>query len=462
MPNLIEASYDDQRSLITSEVSDLEPLDLQFGIAMPETLPKPLYAPCFGDLPVTEAEAALGLAGASSRLFALLDASAIPNLPERLAQSGLEHRCLFQNSEDLEELVPWLVELPEGNPFTRNLFTHDPKTPAPWHLWNHQAGFYIRARLDLGDLWQHMRKSTKLADRRGKWYLVRFWETSIFWTTLDRNDPLIVELLTGLSSAIVLRDGRARIGVAPNAANPRPKTLTEETRRRLMLIWNAQKIGTFLRDTLPYQTRACRAGSAETEDFAALVLDWCQGLGFHSLRDVQRFAIIHCFLGFGFDRDLALPEDLRTQAIRDRIGRDEDPAEAFAKHVRAFHAERLDLGERCRKTAGQLHPGTRYHQIYTGLLRQDGAASATKSLVTQLNRDILGANFAANPLVRNCHLVPPETGEVAEIYAALIAQIETQAERFDDRNWLRCGANGHRWRAKRRCRGNPRRMLWAM
>ena len=421
---------------MVSEINGLEALDTQFGVAQPLTVPEALQAACFGDAPPTAAETALRREDQTLRFFALLDASAIPNLPELLVQSDLPHRCLFQNADsDMEMLAPWLVELREGDRFTRHLFTHDKDRPAAWHLWNHQAGFFIRARLELDGLVRHLKKFTKLTDRRGKWHLVRYWETRVFWAALDRNEPLLIELLTGLSSAIVLRDDRARIATAPLAADPKPKTLTDETRQRLMLIWNAQKIGEFLQGALPYQIRcAYGAGSAEAEDFSARVLDWCLRFDIHSLRDIQRFAIIHAFLGLGFDRDLALPEDLRGQAIREHLSAEGNSTESFAKYIRTYHADRLDLGARCRRTASQLQPGTRYHDIYTGLLRADGPDAATNSLVTQLNRDILGVNFASNPLVRNCLLTPPSTGTVSETYDALTAQIETQAERFDDRN----------------------------
>ncbi len=422
-------------SLVISEIGDLEPLDLQFGLTDPKTVPDDLHDTLFGPPPPTPAEKAAGLEETEAKLYALLDATTIPNLADLLEQSGLPHKCLFQNAEDeIDAHAPWLVELQDGNRFTRNLFTLDEKAAAPWHLWNHQAGIYFRARQDFTRLWRHLRKFTKLADRRGKWHLVRFWETPIFWAAVERRDPLVVEILTGLSSAIVMRDARARIAVAPNPAPPQPKTLTEETRKRLMLIWNAQKISAFLTKELPRQVRAYGADTADTEAFCSLVLDWCLRMEITGMRDVQRFAIIHCFLGLGFDRDLALTEDLRTQAIRDRIATDGNAAENFAKHIRAHHADRLDLGARCRTAAQQLRPGTRYHDTYSRLIQQDGPENATKSLVAQLNRDILGANFAANPLVRNCLLVPTETGSVVETYDALIAQIETQAERFDDRN----------------------------
>nr|WP_237072758.1 DUF4123 domain-containing protein [Pseudaestuariivita rosea] len=154
--------------LIIETIEDVIPLDDQFGIYPPKTVPDALYEPLFGQ---TDPDT-------PCHTYAILDAAKVTNLPELLAASELEHRCLFkgQAEDDLRDVAPWIVKLEEGNSFTRNLFTQDTKNPAPWYLWDKNPGIYIRSTASLNDLWKHFRKFTRIQDETGKWFYFRFWE----------------------------------------------------------------------------------------------------------------------------------------------------------------------------------------------------------------------------------------------------------------------------------------------
>ncbi|WP_066703027.1 DUF4123 domain-containing protein [Celeribacter ethanolicus] len=95
------------------DISKVEPLDKQFGVDPKRSVPDVLRPAVFG-----------GQDGAS-QCFAILDAGKVENLPEMLATSGLEYRCLFkgETAEELSEVAPWLVRLEDGNKFTMGLFT---------------------------------------------------------------------------------------------------------------------------------------------------------------------------------------------------------------------------------------------------------------------------------------------------------------------------------------------------
>ncbi|WP_208354184.1 DUF4123 domain-containing protein [Pseudaestuariivita rosea] len=186
----------DTPSLIIETIKGIKPLDDQFGIDPKKTVPDALYDVLFGqpDPTATEIEAAGGDPKAAPPLhtYAILDAAKVLNLPELLASSNLEHRCLFkgQAEDDLRDVAPWIVKLEEGNSFTRNLFTQDTKNPAPWYLWDKNPGIYIRSTASLNDLWKHFRKFTKVQDETGKWYYFRFWEPAVLLAYLqDIPDP---------------------------------------------------------------------------------------------------------------------------------------------------------------------------------------------------------------------------------------------------------------------------------
>ncbi|NSX55260.1 DUF4123 domain-containing protein [Parasulfitobacter algicola] len=163
--------------LIIQMIEGLEPLDDQFGLYPPKTVPDALHEPLFGQTdPDTRCHT-----------YAILDAAKVPNLPELLSTSELEHRCLFngQAEDDLGDVAPWIVKLEDGNTFTRYLFTQDPEDSVPWYLWSKEPGIYIRSTASLDDLWRHFRKFTKFTDHTGKAFFFRFWEPMMANAYLD-------------------------------------------------------------------------------------------------------------------------------------------------------------------------------------------------------------------------------------------------------------------------------------
>ncbi|BAQ69466.1 hypothetical protein NHU_02314 [Rhodovulum sulfidophilum] len=149
-------------------IPDVLPLDAQFGVDRPIFVPDALFPVMFAQPEELEDDRRF-------HTYALLDAAKVPALPEMLAVSGLEHRCLFKGSsyEKLKDAAPWIVRLEDDNRFTRNLFT---RSDTPWHLWDAEPGLYLRSRGTLDQIWQHLRKFTRVRDEAGKWFYFRFWE----------------------------------------------------------------------------------------------------------------------------------------------------------------------------------------------------------------------------------------------------------------------------------------------
>ena len=155
----------------------VKPLDAQFAADDPVIVPEELQ------------EVFFGTSGLST--FAILDAAKIPNLPELLDQSELEHRCLFKGAleEDYRDAAPWVVNLDPSKPFVRFLFTQDDATQAPWFLWGMDAGIFARSPEPLEQVWRHFRKFTHVRDETGKWYYFRFWEPSFLNAFMTWPDP---------------------------------------------------------------------------------------------------------------------------------------------------------------------------------------------------------------------------------------------------------------------------------
>jgi len=108
------------------------------------------------------------------QIYTVLDGASIVGLPEILANSGLNHCCLFRGAarEDMGDIGPWLVQLTGQSALTKTLFTDD--TP-PLGLWQY-SGFFLQSAENLDKVANHLRYFTRLRDTSDKWFYFRFWE----------------------------------------------------------------------------------------------------------------------------------------------------------------------------------------------------------------------------------------------------------------------------------------------
>ena len=176
-------------------IEGVEPLDAQFGVDAPKTVPHELYDMLFGKPEPTELELARGGGNPAKvqplHTYAILDAAKVKYLSELLSTSGLEYRCLFKGAafDELKDVAPWIVRLKDGNSFTRKLFT---RSDAPWHLWDKEVGIYLRSESDLEELSAHFRKFTRLNDPvSGGFRYFRYYDPAILRTVV-KNLPLDV------------------------------------------------------------------------------------------------------------------------------------------------------------------------------------------------------------------------------------------------------------------------------
>lgn len=198
-----------ESSLHVETLADIVPLDGQFGVGSPKTVPDALFEPLFGQPEPTAAEFAEAGGDVDKMLqlhtYALLDAAKVMNLPELLEASGLEHQCLFKGDtfDELKDVAPWIVRLEDSNNFTRNLFT---RSNTHWHLWDKEPGTYLRSKADLTTLGAHFRRFTRLQAEDGSWRYFRFWEPLTFQAFLTAAQGRSFELcpmIFGQEGAIV-------------------------------------------------------------------------------------------------------------------------------------------------------------------------------------------------------------------------------------------------------------------
>lgn len=224
-----------QNWLHVQELGPITPLDAQFGVHPKKSVPNALQDALFGQPEPSEAERA-AFGDAPLATYAVLDAAKMPYLLTGLLQSsGLRYQSLFQGEaqEELGEYAPYLVELKDGNDFTRRLFT-GPKGIGG--LWEKELGIFIRSRADFDALRRHLRKFTKVQDENGKWFYFRFWEGK-YWLAiglLSGSDWLTgwpLSILDVLASTVFVVNGRAyEMDITQEAAKPSPSPSVLTTR----------------------------------------------------------------------------------------------------------------------------------------------------------------------------------------------------------------------------------------
>ncbi len=224
-------------------VSDVVPLDPQFGVEKPLSIPEALADLMFGSSDLIKPSCDLD-SQAELQTFVILDAAKIPNLVEMLEVSSLESRCLFigEAQEELKHVAPWIVRLDQQAELTRNLFTQG---KAPWHLWSKDPGIYIRSAANLDRLWTHLRKFTRVQDEQGKWFYWRFWEARALFAFLGEKEftPMAQKFLKSFQSLskqtlLIVPQGTSVNVIALSEAsivngNQKDVVLTEQDRDRL-------------------------------------------------------------------------------------------------------------------------------------------------------------------------------------------------------------------------------------
>lgn len=325
-------------------LTDLAPLDAQFAIAAPKTVPDALAPALFGQpTPSPEQHAPTNL-----HCYAVLDAARIPALPELLEASELEHRCLFKGEAyaDYKDVAPWLVRLEPQSKFTRNLFT---RTEADLHVWDAEPGIFIRSHAPLKDLWRHLRKFTKLQDEAGKWFYFRFWEPRVciaftqalatgaseklVWRRLVQAAPVhcVIALDTEAGAAHLFENPP---DIAPDPRNAIP-VLTREDRAIMV----AMRIERFDRE-------AMALFSAEFSEFAKLAppeqTQWYHSMLSRSERDGIRLE--PALLNYG-RAELTIKRDLSEHPstwdfIKDKNLHQKDRARLAFEHAKTYQKQR--------------------------------------------------------------------------------------------------------------------------
>lgn len=148
--------------IIFSVIEDVAPLDAQFGVDVPRTVPEPLEGPLFG-----------GDEGFGT--YALVDGAKAPNLPELIEASGLPAVCLFRGDAAARDgaVAPWLIKLTDGNRFVRGLFSDG---GGPADLWSFAPGVFVRCSASIDILAAHLRRFIQLPDPTGRRVFLRYWE----------------------------------------------------------------------------------------------------------------------------------------------------------------------------------------------------------------------------------------------------------------------------------------------
>ncbi|QDC10126.1 DUF4123 domain-containing protein [Oceanicola sp. D3] len=292
-----------------TQIEGVQPLDAQIGVDAPKTVPDALQELLFGQPAATpdETAAAGGDASALPALttYAVLDAGKVANLPDLLEGSGLDHRCLFKGAaeEELKTVAPWLVQIEEGNRFSRNLFTAG---DAPWQLWDKAPGLILRTRAGFEEVWKHLRHFTRVRGPADEWLYWRFWESGALAVLLSswRQNPEkaaafmslrtkagrmpITFLCTSETAGELRALTPALAGMAPQANAP--FALSKDD-RRVLSHWRAHRFDRQLLASLcATYPRLAQARSDQATAWMATVIAGAENAELRQERAIEDFA----------------------------------------------------------------------------------------------------------------------------------------------------------------------------
>ena len=144
------------------------------------------------------------------RCYALLDATNVTFLAERLEQSAMPAACLYEDArgERLTASAPWLVALDPDARFTRELMTPAGAQKNPRFLLDARPGILLMSRADLPTLRHHLRHYTMLRDESGAGVLFRLQEPGFLPALLDKSSATeIATFFRHVDSVIHWREG---------------------------------------------------------------------------------------------------------------------------------------------------------------------------------------------------------------------------------------------------------------
>ncbi|WP_298359460.1 DUF4123 domain-containing protein [uncultured Litoreibacter sp.] len=106
--------------------------------------------------------------------YAIVDAALLPAFDGADDAGGLRASCLFNAAaaETLGDCGPYLVQLEPGHSFVGALFTAGQE---PWVHWDRSAYILVQSRASFDAVRAHFRRFTKISDRDGAWFFLRFY-----------------------------------------------------------------------------------------------------------------------------------------------------------------------------------------------------------------------------------------------------------------------------------------------
>ncbi len=305
----LNAQQDETAPALSIEtIEGVEPLGDQWGVWPPKTVPDALRAPLFGQPEPTEAEIE-HYGGAEAvppmQTYAILDAAKIFGLPEMLAPSGLEHRCLFKGEayDEMKDVAPWIVRLEEDNDFTGRQFTEG---KPPWCMWGKDVGIYVRSRADLNILWGHFRKFTKVQDENGKWYYWRFWEPAALIKAGESRRRISKLLYSPQDSFVVTGPGMSCI-IKCSGTDRTAKVILDDPWKAELAIEHQKK---YVRGVLDQDYKPIsRTLKLELQDeFSEHLARRFRHYGLQKSYSKEAYLLAAVLLGTRFDRDISYPQ----------------------------------------------------------------------------------------------------------------------------------------------------------
>ena len=149
---------------------------------------------------------------AAPHTFAVLDGAANEGLLDALyGSNGPKFECLFTGdlAPDMAMVAPYLAEMNEGSDFAR------------WAVeggWGEHWGLFVLSRVELPELWRHLRSLTRIYDPDGKPLFFRFYDPRVLRLFLPTCNAEQLQVIFGPVDRFIVEGPTPEEGLALSIA----------------------------------------------------------------------------------------------------------------------------------------------------------------------------------------------------------------------------------------------------
>lgn len=156
-----------------------------------------------------------------SRIYAIIDGAAVPDLQTKLYEMHPQHFCLYRGElkPDIAEVAPYLIRMVPDTNFSNWVLTEG---------WGNHWGIFAQSRYSLADMRKHFRSFLTVHDETGKPLRFRFYDPRVLRRFLPACNSEELKNFFGIVLNFTLEDENPQILLNYHLPNDELKVIPTE------------------------------------------------------------------------------------------------------------------------------------------------------------------------------------------------------------------------------------------